>query len=347
MKKKITMNEITDVLTIKRILVITDNLPSQINGVVTTFTNLKRIASEYNHDIIFIDPSYFWHCPAPGYSDVVLSFPWRIGSKIKMLNPDYIHIATEGPIGLAARFWLKWKKWKYNTSYHTRFPEMLKELYKIPLCISYAYFRWFHKHSCKILTTTDSMVIDLKNNGFTGEILPWTRGVNRTIFNPELRTKITDKKILLNVGRVSKEKGLDDFCQLQIPNTQKIVVGDGPYKTELEKKYKDIEFVGVKTGTELAKYYANADVFVFPSRKDTFGVVIIESLACGTPVAAYPVTGPLDILEFGTNGFMSESLEESVVQCLSYDRQQVTESSKKWTWYHCWEIFKTHLVNIK
>ena len=330
----------------KRILIITDNVRDQINGVVTTFTNIELVARRDGYDIDYIDPGMFASIPAPRYPEVRLSWPRKIDRLIRSRNPDYIHIATEGPIGLAARLWLDWQGWRYNTSYHTKFPEFIKKLYGIPEALTYAYVRWFHKHSGRVLTTTETMVNDLRSHGFRGDIRAWTRGVDRNIFRPELRERSDDEKILLNVGRVSKEKGLDDFCRLQIPGTRKIVVGDGPYRTELERRYPDVEFVGAKTGIELAQYYANADVFVFPSRTDTFGVVIIESLACGTPVAAYPVPGPRDILEEGITGYMSPCLQDAVEICLDYPRDRVVAASQRWTWDRCWQIFRDNLVDI-
>jgi glycosyltransferase involved in cell wall biosynthesis len=187
------------------------------------------------------------------------------------------------------------------------------------------------------------MVEELKDNGFTGNIMPWTRGVDTNIFYP--RTK-TSGLTLINVGRVSKEKGLDDFCSLAYPNAKKIIVGDGPYRKELESKYPDVEFVGVKRGNELAEYYANSDVFVFPSREDTFGIVMIESMACGVPVAAYLVTGPKDVIEQSETGFMDNNLTVAINRCLELDRNNVYKKSKKWTWENCWEIFKNNLVPI-
>jgi glycosyltransferase involved in cell wall biosynthesis len=328
----------------KRILIITDNVREQINGVVTTFTNIELLARRDGYDIDYISPELFSSIPAPGYPEVRLAWPRKIGRLIQCRNPDYIHIATEGPIGLAARLWLDSRGWRYNTSYHTKFPEFLNRIYNIPECITYAYVRWFHKHSGRVLTTTDTMVRDLKDHGFKGDIRSWTRGVDRRIFDYNLRNRSDNEKILLNVGRVSKEKGLDDFCKLAIPGTRKIIVGDGPYKSELEKRYKDVEFVGVKTGRELAEYYANADVFVFPSKTDTFGVVIIESLACGTPVASYPVAGPKDIIDEGITGYMSNCLQDAVEICLDYPRDRVINASQRWTWNRCWQIFRENLV---
>jgi glycosyltransferase involved in cell wall biosynthesis len=331
---------------LKRILIITDNLPDQINGVVTTFQNIDRLAHRDGYSTVYIDPSRFSHWSAPGYPEVKLSWPRRIGRLIQAEHPDYIHIATEGPIGLAARLWLDSKGWRYNTSYHTKFPEFINKLYGVPEWITYAYVRWFHKHSGRVLTTTETMVRDLRSHGFRGDIRAWTRGVDRHIFRPDLRARNGGEKILLNVGRVSKEKGLDDFCRLNVPGTRKIIVGDGPYREELMRKYPDVEFPGAKTGIELAEYFANADVFVFPSKTDTFGVVIIESLACGTPVAAYHVPGPQDILEEGITGYMSPCLNDAVEICLDYPRDRIVAASQRWTWEACWKIFRDNLIEI-
>jgi len=329
----------------EKILIITDNLRDQVNGVVTTFKNIESLASSDGHDIVYIDPGQFHYCDCPGYPDVKLSWPWGIGKKIEKVDADYIHIATEGPLGFAARCYLDRKGQRYNTSYHTKFPEFLKELYNIPTSITYWYVRWFHKHSGKVLTTTQTMVDDLRSHGFDGDVIPWTRGVNRDIFKSSLRGKtVAGRPILLSVGRVSKEKGLDNFCELDYPGATKIVVGDGPYRVELEQRYPDVIFAGAKFGTSLAEYYANADVFVFTSRTDTFGIVIIESLACGTPVAAYPVPGPIDILDTGITGHMSDNLKDSIDLCLTYSRDRVEHAGQKWTWDNCWEIFKKNLV---
>jgi len=332
----------------KQILIITDNLPTQINGVVTTYHNITKCAIKDDYAINFINPSMFKYIDCPGYSEVKISFPWNIGKYIKDLNPDYIHIATEGPVGLSALMWCRKNNINFSSAYHTKFPEFLKKLYNIPEYLTYAYVRWFHKHSGRILTTTQTMVTDLKFHGFSGEIIAWTRGVDSSIFKRDLRKQFFKKDtILLSVGRISKEKGLDDFCKLELPNcpkVSKIVVGDGPYLNELKEKYKDVFFVGTKTGKELANYFANSDVFVFTSRTDTFGIVIIESLSVGTPVAAYPVAGPLDILENGVSGYMSEDLVHNVEACLSLNRDIVYESSSKWTWNNCWEIFKDNLI---
>ena len=204
--------------------------------------------------------------------------------------------------------------------------------------------RWFHKNSHRVLVTTESIRQDLLTRGFQN-LRVWTRGVDRTVFNSSHRGEtVAGRPVLLSVGRVSVEKGLDDFCRLDIPGATKIVVGDGPYRRELQRRYPDILFVGAKKGIDLARYYAQADVFVFPSRADTFGVVNIEALACGTPVAAYPVPGPKDIIEPGLTGFLNNNLELAARQCLTLDRADVEDASLQWTWAECWRIFAENLI---
>jgi glycosyltransferase involved in cell wall biosynthesis len=195
------------------------------------------------------------------------------------------------------------------------------------------------------LVTTESIRQELASKGFRN-LRVWTRGVDRTIFNSTHRGEtVAGRPVLLSVGRVSVEKGLDDFCKLDIPGATKIVVGDGPYRKSLECRYPGIHFVGSKKGTQLARYYAQADVFVFPSRADTFGVVNIEALACGTPVAAYPVPGPKDIVEPGLTGFLNDNLKLAVQQCLTLDRRDIEDASLSWTWAECWRIFEENLVD--
>lgn len=333
----------------KTILIITDNLPGQINGVVTTFKNLEIQANSDGYDIVYIDPRQFPHCSAPGYPEVKLSWPKGIGAKIKATDPDHVHIATEGPIGFAARLWLDRYKWKYNTSYHTKFPEFLENIYGIPQSWTYAYVRWFHKHSGRVLTTTETMVQDLKEHGFAGEVVSWSRGVDRSTLKTSHDIThdlaFNHKPNVLNVGRVSKEKGLDDLCRLQ-DEFSITIVGDGPYRQELEMKYPRVKFLGYRQGSALADCYAQADVFAFPSKTDTFGIVMIESLSLGTPVAGYPVPGPIDVVEPGVNGHLDHDLAVAIRCCLNLDRETVRESSEKWTWERCWQIFRSNLVDI-
>jgi glycosyltransferase involved in cell wall biosynthesis len=269
-----------------------------------------------------------------------------VGKILKEINPDYIHIATEGPIGLRVRQYLDKHDYRYNTAYHTKFPEGLRKLFGIPETLTWPLIRWFHKHSGKVLTTTDTMVKELRDHGFDGEIISWTRGVDRDIFTPDLREEVL-AKYLLCVSRVSKEKNLEKFFELDYPGYLKIMVGDGPMLETYKKQYPDVYFTGFKTGKDLAKYYANAEVFVFPSQWETFGIVMIEAMACGTPVAAYPVQGPMDVVEQGITGFMDENLATAVYRCIGLNRKTVHEGSQSWSWEAAWKIFKDNLVELK
>jgi glycosyltransferase involved in cell wall biosynthesis len=246
---------------------------------------------------------------------------------------------------LSARKYLTKRGIRYNTAYHTKFPEGIKKLLGVPEKITWTYVRWFHKHAGKVLTTTDTMVKDLQSHGFDGDIVSWTRGVDREIFTPNLREKTT-AKYLLCVARVSKEKNLERFFELDYPGYLKIMVGDGPMLEIYKKKYPDVHFAGAKRGKELAKYYANAEVFVFPSRWETFGIVMIESMACGTPVAAYPADGPLDVIDNGVTGYMEEDLATAVHRCLGLHRDKVELGSQRWSWNNAWKIFRDNLVSM-
>jgi glycosyltransferase involved in cell wall biosynthesis len=325
----------------KRIAIVTDNLKTQINGVVTTFNSMESLANKDGYDFCFIDPSRFKHYSAPFYPEVKLSIPFGIGKIFEEIQPDHIHIATEGPVGLAARLYCDKKRWIYNTSYHTKFPEFLDELYGLPPFLTYGYLKWFHKHSGIVLTNTRSMVETLKKRNFTNTIIEWTRGVDLEKLKPTVEDD-QDGSVLY-VGRVSKEKNLDALCELQ-DQFKIVIVGDGPYRETLEKKYPKVEFVGYKTGSELANYYRRASVFCFPSRSDTFGIVIIEAMSQGCPVAAFPVTGPIDIIENHVTGALALNLEDSINECFRLDRDYIRFRSKQWTWDKCWQQFKENLV---
>lgn len=327
------------------ILIITDNTAEQINGVSTTYKNIEICGARDGYNIVLLDPRRFSYIDCPFYNEVKIAYPRKMGEKIASFNANYIHIATEGCLGLWARAYLSSAGIRYNTAYHTKFPEGLKKLVGIPEWITWRYVKWFHKHAGKVLTTTDTMVRDLKEHGFDGDLVSWTRGVDRDIFNPSHRGgTVASIPILVCVSRVSKEKNLEHFFELDYPNATKIMVGDGPMLETYKKQYPDVIFTGFKTGVSLAQYYANADVFVFPSRWETFGIVMIEAMACGTPVAAYPCDGPKDVIDEGYTGAMHEDLKVAVERALLIPRTVVEYNSKKWSWENCWEIFKTNLV---
>ena len=331
----------------KTILIITDNLPEQINGVVTTYKNIEACAVLDGYRVVYITPGHFRYFDCPKYNEVKIALTRQMGKKIKEIGADYHHIATEGPLGLSARKYFSKHRISYSTAYHTKFPEGLKKLFGVPERFTWGFVRWFHKKASVVLTTTDTMVNELKAHGFKGNVIPWTRGVDRTIFNPSQRTgTVVNGPILVCVSRVSKEKNLEAFFEMPY-NGVKIMVGDGPMLEEYKVTYPDVEFVGAKRGQELAKYFAMADVFVFPSRWETFGLVMIEAMACGTPVAAYPCQGPLDVIDEGITGCMREDLAEAVTSALLLDRSAVYEGSQRWTWERAWAIFRDNLISLK
>jgi glycosyltransferase involved in cell wall biosynthesis len=327
----------------KTILIVTDNLPEQINGVVTTYKNIEAMALRDNYSVVYLDPGRFRYVDCPGYNEVKIAFPRKVGKILEEINPDHIHIATEGPVGLRVRQYLDKHGYRYNTAYHTRFPEGIRKLFGIPESVTWPLVRWFHKHSGKVLTTTDTMVKELKDHGFTGDIIPWTRGVDRDVFYPDITR--TDSGVLLCVSRVSKEKNLEDFFRLEYPGYSKVMVGDGPMLETYKAQYPSVEFVGYKTGKELGDYYRQASAFVFPSRWETFGLVMIEAMACGTPVAAYPCQGPVDVVDEGITGCLNADLKQAVKDALMLNRQRVWEGSGRWTWEQAWTIFRDNLID--
>lgn len=329
----------------KKILIITDNLPDQINGVVTTYRNIEICGKEDGYEFAYLTPEDFSYIDCPKYNEIKLSWPRNIGKKIEAVDPDHIHVATEGPLGIWARRYLSICDIKHNTAYHTKFPEGLKALFNIPEKFTWIFVRWFHKHSGKVLTTTDSMVTELQSHGFDGEIVSWTRGVDRDVFHPVHRVQ-TASKYLLCVSRVSKEKNLEAFFEMNYPGFLKIMVGDGPMLETYQKKYPEVHFTGYKTGQDLARYYANAEVFVFPSQWETFGIVMIEAMACGTPVAAFPVQGPCDVVDEGVTGCLNDDLKQAVNDALMLDRRLVCNGSARWSWDRAWQIFRDNLVPV-
>ncbi len=280
--------------------------------------------------------------------DVVLN-PWKLRSLLKKLNPTHVHLSVEGPLGITARLLLSKWKWRYTTAYHTNFPEYIETHIGLSKRFIIPLVRWFHKNSSAVLTPSKS-TSDKLNEWRIPNSIVWGRGFNKEIFHPSTARGFkpkSDKKNLLYVGRVSDEKNIEEFLKLQTDHRRLVVVGDGPARQKLEKKYPLAEFVGFKQDAALARYYQEADVFVFPSKSDTLGVVMIESIACGTPVAAYNVEGPLDVVSPSINGYLSDNLEEAVQNAITLDRNMVVWSSRKFTWESSADTFEQSLVTIK
>lgn len=326
-----------------KILIVTDAAAPQINGVVRTLEEVAAQIKVLGHEVDFLTFDEFKTFSVSIYPELKLSWNiWNFGNIIKTKSFDTIHIATEGPLGFAARLYCRKHKIKFTSSYHTKMPEYInKFLPFIPQSLVYAYLRWLHKPSTSILVTTQSMKNELIQHKFKNNLVVWSRGVNFDIFNPERKSTpppFTNVKMLLYVGRLSQEKNIEAFLNLYIPNTVKVIIGDGPERVKLQKEHQAV-FLGYKSGSELAKWMANADVFVFPSKTDTFGIVMIEAAACGTPIAAYPVTGPIDFVQQNVNGYLDNDLKTAVLNALKVNRTICYQHIKNnYSWIKCAKI---------
>ena len=311
-----------------KILLVSDAWKPQVNGVVTTLENLVKELS-LNNEVKIIEPNSFVSVPIPFYKEIKLSLNvFKIKKIIRDFRPDLIHIATEGPLGLYARKVCLGKKLNFSTSYHTNFPLYLKKMLGIPVQFTHRFEKWFHNAANVTFVNTPSHKKELEEIGIK-KLALWSRGIDESIFFPTPNEK--NNSYYLYVGRVSKEKNIESFLNLEL-DKKKVVVGDGPNLKSLKKKYPDVEFLGYKFGKELAEIYSNACVKVFPSRTDTFGIVMIEANACGTPVAGYPVTGPIDVVKNGVNGYLDNDLKQAIEQAQKVDPKSCIAYSKKYSW---------------
>jgi glycosyltransferase involved in cell wall biosynthesis len=329
-----------------KILIATDAWRPQINGVVRTLSTTVEHLTRLGHEVKVIEPGLFLHFPCAFYPEIHLALPaaGEVGEMIQSFRPDRVHIATEGPVGFLVRHLCKRRRLQFTTSYTTKFPEYLKALLGVPAAISYWLLRWFHGPSAAIMTATPTLEQELREQGFVNRIVRWSRGVNTGLFRPRPRREATRRPVLLYVGRVSREKNIEAFLRLKTAGS-KYVVGDGPIRAELQRSYPDAVFLGPLSGEPLAEAYANADVFVFPSRTDTFGLVILEALASGVPVAAYPVPGPIDILEPPLTGALDEDLGAAVAAALSTgDRKACVALASRYDWEQSARQFVDNLV---
>lgn len=316
-----------------RVLIATDAWEPQINGVVRTLQEIVRYAPQLGMEIGMITPDLFPNMPMPGYSEIRLAMttPRAVRKRIEKFAPDVVHIATEGPIGSAARTSALRLGLPITTAYHTRFPEYLRARLPVPVDITYAALRRFHNAADGVMVATQSLEDDLASHGFKN-LMRWTRGVDLSRFTPRTTDEASHPRpIFLYVGRVAVEKNLEAFLALDLPGTT-MIVGDGPAREALEAAYPKAVFTGSKTGDDLTQAFRQADVFVFPSRTDTFGVVILEALASGLPVAAYPVMGPKDILEGTGAGLCSEDLQAAALACLDIPRDRCTALAQSYSW---------------
>ncbi len=328
-----------------RILLATDAWEPQVNGVVRTLSRTVAECRAMGHVVEVVQPGLFRTVPMPTYPEIRLAIgvyePMQ--EMFREFEPEAVHISTEGPIGLAARrICLEWKL-PFTTSYHTRFPEYVAARLPVPASAGYAYMRWFHKPSGRLMVATPTMRRELEDKGF-GNISPWTRGVDTQQFRPDLPQLFPDlpRPIFLNVGRVAVEKNIEAFVELDLPGS-KVVVGDGPSREALQAKYPAVLFTGAKFGEDLASAFASADVFVFPSLTDTFGLVILEAMAAGTPVAAFPAPGPIDIIPGSGAGAVNDDLRTACLEALACDRTAVRAYAERFSWRACAEEFVRNL----
>ena len=323
-----------------RVLIATDAWKPQVNGVVTTYANLEREAESAGLDLVFLTPSGFRTLPLPTYSEIRLAMirPRDVKRRVEEDSPDAIHIATEGPIGLATRSYCLSSGRRFTTSYHTRFPEYLSARFPVPLSWGYSLERWFHNAGTGVLAPSRSCCDELTAQGIRNVRL-WSKGVDLNLFRPLAVNRFgMPRPLFLYAGRVALEKNLEAFLDLDLPGT-KAIVGGGPQLEELKRRYPKAVFTGPQFGEDLAEHYASADVFVFPSLTDTFGNVLLEALACGVPVAAYNVMGPKDVIANGVVGMLGDDLREAALAALKIDRRECRAYAEQFSWATCAERF--------
>ncbi|APW42365.1 glycosyltransferase family 4 protein [Rhodoferax saidenbachensis] len=334
-----------------KLALVTDAWLPQVNGVVTTLVELVREMEALGHQVTVIHPSLFKTRPCPGYDGIDLAVrpAKQLAEQLDALAPDAIHLATEGPLGWAARRYCLRRRLAFTTAFHTRFPEILKAALKVPLWLGYALFRHFHKPSAGVLVPTPSVLRMLDARGFR-HLRSWTHGVDMQLFtyqeSPQTCAALGTlaRPVSLFVGRVSYEKNIDAFLKLDVPGT-KVVCGVGPLETTLRERHPHVRWLGVLPRDELAQVYAAADVFVMPSQSETFGLVMLESMACGTPVAAYPVEGPLEVL--GTpaqGGALNHDLTTAWYRAVTLPRHEARARALDFTWAHATQLFASYLV---
>ncbi|HLH12513.1 MAG TPA: glycosyltransferase family 1 protein [Methylovirgula sp.] len=316
-----------------KLLIATDAWGPQINGVVRSLENIAAHAASFDMEVRFLTPSDFWTMPLPGYGEIRLALTnhRKIAGGIADFAPDFVHIATEGPIGLAARRACLRERRPFTTSYHTRFPEYLAARLPVPIPFTYAVLRRFHNAAAGTMVSSASLERVLAGRGFRN-LMRWSRGVDETLFRPRSEDVLDlPRPIFLFVGRLAVEKNVEAFLRLDLPGS-KVVVGNGPLQTRLAAAYPQVHFLGALCGEGLAKVYSSADVFVFPSLTDTFGIVLLEALASGLPVAAFPVTGPLDVIGDSGTGVLAPDLRQAALRALGISRESCRSHATKFTW---------------
>lgn len=331
-----------------RLLLITDAWFPQVNGVVRALSTVSKHLEARGHEVIVLGPDRFKNIPAPTYPEIrlALATPRSIGAMIDEADPDAVHIATEGPLGLNARWCLSRRKMPFTTSFHTLFPQYLEMRFHIPARWTFAGLRRFHGGAALTMYNTPSMCEMLESYGFSN-LVQWIRGVDTELFRPITPVELDlPRPIQIYVGRIAVEKSIEEFLQADTPGS-KVLVGDGPQREELETKYPNAYFAGVKQGDELVAHYCAADVFVFPSRTDTLGLVNLEAMACGIPVAAYPVQGPKDVVADSGAGALNEDLATAIREAIGINPEICRARALEHTWENSANHFEANLVSAR
>lgn len=328
-----------------RIAIVTDAWEPQVNGVVTTLKQTRDELEKQGHDVLMITPQGRRTIPCPTYPEIrLMLFGGRkIARELDEFQPHCVHIATEGTIGFSVRRYCRKRKLPFTTAYHTQFPEYVRARFPIPVSWTVALFRWFHKPAVRTMVPTKGIKELLEQRGFQ-DVVVWSRGVLTDVFSPaEPVTYDFPRPIWVYVGRVAVEKNIEEFLDLDIEGT-KIVIGDGPDRERLAAAYPGCQFLGYRFGRELAQHQAGADVFVFPSKTDTFGIVMLEAMACGLPVAAFPVTGPIDVVRHGQTGFLDNDLGTACRGAIKLNGDEPRRYAESRSWRRSTEQFVSHLA---
>ncbi len=329
----------------QKLLVITDAWTPQTNGVVTTLCNVAECLIEAGLDVEIVHGGLFHTWPLPTYPEIrIARDPWVMKQILKEVRPDYVHVATEGPLGIYARVLLNKLRVPFTTSVHTKFPEYVHKRIRLPLAVGYRILNWFHAPAVRTLCTTMSHKLELESWGL-GDLVVWGRGVNINKFR-EMPREVSTSPRCLYVGRVAVEKNVEAFLSLDM-EVDKVIVGDGPMRQKLQKRYPDAHWLGYRYGEDLVREYARADVFVFPSLTDTFGLVMLEANACGTPVAAFPVMGPVDVVTEGVNGALDNELSRAIDRALVIPRTACRAHAESHSWYAVAGRLRANLAAIK
>jgi glycosyltransferase involved in cell wall biosynthesis len=338
-------------LGIQRLALVTDAWKPQTNGVVNTLVRLTEHLELEGMEVMVVAPDAHFTVPLPSYPEIrVACDPWRAIGRIRAFQPDAIHVATEGPLGFSTIAWLRLKKLRFTTSFHTRYPEYVSARVPLPLDWGYDLVRWFHGRAEHTLVSSQSLLQELADRRVGRRLVHWPRGVDADVFSPSFRRDdVYDGlagPIWLYVGRVAVEKSLDDFLKLPLAGT-KVVVGDGPSREELQRAHPDVVWRGYRFGGDLSAHFAAADCFVFPSRTETFGNVILEALASGLPVASVPAPGPVDLIQEGVNGAIDDDLGAACHRAIACSPEKARASVIRRTLRAGHELFRAHLVPIR